>query len=440
MDGPGSGPRRGARLLPGRRSVAFLRIPAAKPSLFAPEREGEPWSIRVADAATGKGREVFRADKGAGSVFRDGVADNQVLWAGDRLVFPWEKTGWLHLYSVPAAGGAATALTQGAFEVEYVTEGPYGTTVVYNSNEGDIDRRHIWAVPVAGGTPVRLTTSPGIQWAPVITSDGALACLRSSADAAGAAHPEDRRRRRLARSRRRSHPRRLPREGPRRARGGDGHRERRHADSCPALQAPRARSPASGAPPSPYFHGGSRRQMLLGFHYMDYYNFCYAMNQYLASRGYVVLAVNYRSGIGYGMEFREALRYGAAGASEFADVLGAGRYLKARARRRSRGDRPLGRILRRLPDRPRPGSGFRPLRRGRRRARRPRLERDDQELPARLRCAGRPRLRQAGLRVVAPGQRQDLALARAPHPRRRRPQRALQRDRHPRGRRCDSRA
>jgi len=43
------------------------------------------------------------------------------------------------------------------------------------------------------------------------------------------------------------------------------------------------------------------------------------------------LAVNYRSGIGYGLNFREALNYGAAGASEFNDVLGAGLYLRSRA-------------------------------------------------------------------------------------------------------------
>jgi dipeptidyl aminopeptidase/acylaminoacyl peptidase len=78
------------------------------------------------------------------------------------------------------------------------------------------------------------------------------------------------------------------------------------------------------------FHGGSRRQMPLGWHYMSYYHNAYAMNQYLASRGYAVLSVNYRSGIGYGMEFREALNYGATGASEFNDVLGAGLYLRGR--------------------------------------------------------------------------------------------------------------
>ncbi len=55
------------------------------------------------------------------------------------------------------------------------------------------------------------------------------------------------------------------------------------------------------------------------------------MNQYLASLGYIVLSVNYRSGIGYGLDFREALNYGAAGASEFNDVQGAGLYLRNRA-------------------------------------------------------------------------------------------------------------
>jgi dipeptidyl aminopeptidase/acylaminoacyl peptidase len=79
-----------------------------------------------------------------------------------------------------------------------------------------------------------------------------------------------------------------------------------------------------------FFHGGSRRQMLLGWHYMDYYSNAYGMNQYLASLGYIVLSVNYRSGIGYGLNFREALNYGAAGASEFNDVLGAGLYLRGR--------------------------------------------------------------------------------------------------------------
>ena len=79
-----------------------------------------------------------------------------------------------------------------------------------------------------------------------------------------------------------------------------------------------------------FLHGGSRRQMLLGFHYGQYYSNSYALNQYFASQGYVVLSLNYRSGIGYGLDFREALNYGADGASEVKDLMGAGLYLKNR--------------------------------------------------------------------------------------------------------------
>jgi hypothetical protein len=54
---------------------------------------------------------------------------------------------------------------------------------------------------------------------------------------------------------------------------------------------------------------------------MYYYSNCYAMNQYLANRGYVVLSVNYRSGIGYGRAFREAPGRAGRGASEYQDVV-----------------------------------------------------------------------------------------------------------------------
>jgi len=80
-----------------------------------------------------------------------------------------------------------------------------------------------------------------------------------------------------------------------------------------------------------FFHGGPQRQMLLGWHSMYYYWNAYAMNQYLAACGYVVLSVNYRGGTGYGLDFREALRAGPAGSSEFNDVQGAALYLRSRA-------------------------------------------------------------------------------------------------------------
>jgi dipeptidyl aminopeptidase/acylaminoacyl peptidase len=56
----------------------------------------------------------------------------------------------------------------------------------------------------------------------------------------------------------------------------------------------------------------------------------YGVNQWLASQGYVVLSVNYRSGIGYGRSFRMAQNTGGRGNSEYQDVLAAGKYLQGR--------------------------------------------------------------------------------------------------------------
>ncbi len=83
--------------------------------------------------------------------------------------------------------------------------------------------------------------------------------------------------------------------------------------------------------PAMMFSSGSQQAGCYSAAYMDYYaNACRA-GQYLANQGYVVLSVNYRSGIGYGLDFREAVNYGASGASEFNDVMGAGLYLRSRS-------------------------------------------------------------------------------------------------------------
>ena len=68
--------------------------------------------------------------------------------------------------------------------------------------------------------------------------------------------------------------------------------------------------------------------MLLGFHYMEYYHNAYAMNQYLASKGYTVLSVNYRLGIMYGRAFREPPKSVWRGASEYQDVVAGAKFLQ----------------------------------------------------------------------------------------------------------------
>lgn len=307
--------------------IAFLREPASSElTLFKPVREAEPWSIWIADPVTGQGRQIWRAERGPGSAFHGIVAENQLFWgAGDRIVFPWERNGWVLLYSVSAGGGEATLLTPGEFEVEYATLSPDRREMIFNSNQGDPDRRHLWRAAVSGGPPHALTSGEGIEWAPTPTADGsALAYLRSGARVPAHAAV------RVGGTDRALGPG-VPADFPSRALVEPRRVTLTAADGKPIpadLFLPEGGRAGERRPAVIFIHGGSRRQMLLGFHYGEYYHNAYALNQYLASQGYVVLSLNYRSGTGYGLEFREALNYGASGGSEFYDVLGAGLYLR----------------------------------------------------------------------------------------------------------------
>jgi dipeptidyl aminopeptidase/acylaminoacyl peptidase len=289
---------------------------------------GDAWSIRVATVADGVGRQIWMADRGTGSAFHPMVAERQLAWsAGDRLVFPWEKDGWLHLYSVAVEGGAPALLTPGAFEVEFVSFSHDGKEIIFASNQDDIDRRHIWRVSATSGPPRAVTSGEGLEWSPALAGNAVAFLHADGRQPARAAIQVSGAVRDLA-------PDSVPADFP--------------ADSLVAPQQviytasdgiqihaqlflPADSRLGQRHPALVFMHGGSRRQMLLGWHYMDYYNNAYGMNQYLASQGYVVLSINYRSGIGYGLAFREPANYGARGASEFNDVEGAGLYLKTRA-------------------------------------------------------------------------------------------------------------
>jgi Tol biopolymer transport system component len=100
---------------PDGKQLAYIRIPNMNNVIpFVPVREGSPWSIRTFDFSTGKSRELWKADKGRGSVFLSDipVEENLLWWTGEsQLVFPWEKDGWQHLYSLSTNGGKIKLLT-----------------------------------------------------------------------------------------------------------------------------------------------------------------------------------------------------------------------------------------------------------------------------------------------------------------------------------------
>ena len=307
--------------------VAFIRIPSEKNPAFVSHRAGQPWSIWVADAASGAGRRVWVADEGVGSVFAPTLAQKNLLWnSNDELVFPWEKTGWLQLYAIPARGGALRPITHGQFEIVHMVLSPDRRRLIYSSNE-DIDRMHVWSVDFkGGGQPTLASKDRAIEDYPQISGDGTVFALQS--DATKPLQP-------VVLAGARWQP--LAAEGvaafpsaklvaPEAVTYAAKDGQLVHAQ----LFLPRD---AGGAKPHPaimFFHGGPRRQMLLGFNPMGAYNWMYALNQHFVSEGYIVISVNYRGGIGYGLDYREAKDFGPDGGSELNDLLGTVTYLQGR--------------------------------------------------------------------------------------------------------------
>jgi len=205
---------------------------------------------------------------------------------------------------------------------------PDRRTLYYATNAKDIEHRHIWAVPVAGGTPVQVS-SGAIEMTPrALPSGRQLAVLYydvAQPASVGLVPVSGGRAKVIFPT--------LNRDFPVAAHVTPEIVVTRAADSVEShnqLFLPRDLKPGERRPALVFVHGGPPRQMLPGYHYMQFYHWAYAYNQWLANQGYVVLSVNYRSGIGYGRSFRQAANTNARGNSEYADVLAAGRYLQTR--------------------------------------------------------------------------------------------------------------
>jgi N-acyl-D-aspartate/D-glutamate deacylase/dipeptidyl aminopeptidase/acylaminoacyl peptidase len=313
--------------------LAFIRQPARGPQPRAITRDlPDPWSIMVTDVDSGAAREVWRSgDRPEDSPPR--MAGEYLLqWAADdRLVFSSEQDGWMRLYSISTSGGAPAPLTPGRCEFEQATMTPGRRELIYSSNCGDIDRRHLSRVSIADGKTTTVTAGEGIEWNPVVTSRGAhLAYIASDArqpamlrvmPASGGAG------RTVA-------PETLPKDFPSSKLVAPQPVVFKAADGLEIhgqLFIPANAGAGEKLPSVIFMHGGPIRQMLLGWHNRYYYHNAYAFNQYLAGRGYAVLSVNYRLGVGYGRAFRQAKDGGSRGASEYQDITAAAHYLRSRA-------------------------------------------------------------------------------------------------------------
>jgi N-acyl-D-aspartate/D-glutamate deacylase/Tol biopolymer transport system component/fermentation-respiration switch protein FrsA (DUF1100 family) len=348
--------------------IAFIRQPARgnqpRAVLQSGQERPDPWAIWVADLATGDAREVWRSGDKLNDSYPQIAGVNVLQWgreaSGENIVFASEMDGWMRLYSISADGGGAQPITPPNSEFEQVTFTPDRREIIFSSNRADIDRRALWRGLTLGGSSFAFTPAAKISWSPVVTGDGKYLAYFGSDE------------------RQPAMPFVMPlepipsewrdvvgqKEQPAKAKQLNGESRMIAAEAFPKdfpssrlvapqqaifkaadgleihgqLFLPKDAKPTDKLPAVIFSHGGPRRQMLLGWHNMYYYHNAYGFNQYLASKGYAVLSVNYRLGVGYGREFRQAKNGGGRGASEYQDVVAAAHYL------RSRGDIDQSRI------------------------------------------------------------------------------------------------
>jgi len=261
----------------------------------------------------------------------------RLMWADGSILFPLSPaTDEYDRYYAVKVDGSTTSpvmLTTTNGLIEDVTSAALsgdGKTLYYCTNAGDIEHRHIWAVSTSGGAPKQISTGSGVETSPLPLSSGkrlAVLYFGAAQPASVGVVPTSGGEARII------YPT-LGKDFPvaehvtpeivivKAPDGMEIHNQ---------LFLPKDLKPGEKRPAMIFVHGGPVRQMLPAYHYMQFYHWAYAYNQWLASQGYVVLSVNYRSGIGYGRAFRQAEKTNARGNSEYQDVLASAKYLQTRA-------------------------------------------------------------------------------------------------------------
>lgn len=308
---------------PGGGQVAFIRTPGNKVDELQNLTGGTPFSVVVADAKTGKGSIVWQSPSDDGG-FSQYYVNKPLGWTKtNRILFFSEHTGWNHVFSMNPNGSDLKDITPGDGEVENMIVDNTGANIYFDGNREDINRRHIWKSDVAKGTPVAVTSGEGIEMYPALAGN-TLYCFKSTYNTSKMLVRVEE----AAKTTIPAYPQKIAVYAPTDfvkpeaviIKAADGTSVHGQLFINRSIQGKR--------PAVVFMHGGPMRQMLLGYHYGDYYINTYAFNQYLANQGYAVIAVNYRCGTGYGKDFRRIKTQGPRGASEYQDVVAAGKYLQ----------------------------------------------------------------------------------------------------------------
>ena len=317
---------------PDGKKVAFIRKQSAG---IAPDSVGvkalNAWQIMVHDLSTDSLESIYTASLERKSETPMWSGSYNLSWSNAAVVtFLSYQDGWPHLYGVSVQSKAVKQLTKGSFTVDNFAYSHDGNAIAFCANFGtkpeDIDRKQLGTVNINTGVVKYLTSGDQISSAPTfINSNKNIVFLNGTAKRPGLpaiiAVNGDKELQLIGEE--------MLGDFNYEALVVPEHVRFKSADGLEVYgQLFKPKNLDRKTPAVVYVHGGPRRQMYLGWHFMDYYFYDYALNQYLANQGYTVLAVNYRSGTGYGYDFQRANMAGGAGASEYQDIKAAGVYLQ----------------------------------------------------------------------------------------------------------------
>jgi dipeptidyl aminopeptidase/acylaminoacyl peptidase len=268
---------------------------------------------------------------------------SSITLAGDNVVFGAQRPNdeWDRYFSVsvttPQQEPVLLTTTDGLIN-DSVADRTFVTTAVshdgktffYCTNANDIEKRHIWSVPVTGGTPVQISTDDGVEVSPTpLPSGKSLAVLyfNYNQPASIGIVPADGGKTKIVFP---TLPKRFPQAAHVDPQIVITHPADNKFDIHNQLFLPADLKPGERRPAIIFVHGGPQREMLPAYHYMQFYHWAYGFDQWLQTQGYIVLSVNYRSGVGYGRSFQRAPGTESRGNSEYQDVVAGGKYLQSR--------------------------------------------------------------------------------------------------------------
>jgi dipeptidyl aminopeptidase/acylaminoacyl peptidase len=267
---------------------------------------------------------VREAGTGFGAPSTQFLPDNKRIW------FLSERDGWMHLYTLDLSteGAKPKQLTEGKWEVSSADLSRDGRTFYLTTSEAHPGERHLYSLSVDGGARTKITSMVGSNQAEVSPDDSMLGLVYSYSNKPPEVFMMANRPGAAARqvtvtptAEWRSFNWIDPKVITFSARDGVEVYARLFTPEMIGAR----RDPAH--PGVVFVHGAGYAQN--AHKYWASYFREYMFHNLLASRGYVVLDVDYRASSGYGRDWRTAI-YRHMGGKDLEDVVDGAKYLAAR--------------------------------------------------------------------------------------------------------------